>query len=392
MAIPIQDSYSVASGLSVYGGRSAPSITEAFDAVQVLFDGPGIPAGTENFLVLELHGSAGQNTTTGRQYSAGVSGRMAYDTYNTFRFSVVRSTLPNTVLVRPIDEYGVYTNAARRESMWLGFKDMPTADVALITQRRLDALLKWTDANITYVTPRKLCLTGGSMGGWGTLTFGIRRASRFAALYPDRPRWRYNSTIGNVAVADWTGVIDSVPVSKAPNLTPADGGGSVAALMDITSYVSNTANKIPWIGWCVGRQDGYVNFQDHIDAVAAMRSAKRGFAFAWNNGDHSTGSIISQIRDSYPYGTFEIGVGYPLFTNHSGDANPAVDLVGGINVGLSFRNVVESTGTWSCEVTSKLGANTVDVEPISKVFTATVAPQTISIPAANTWVPVSFSV
>ena len=391
MATPIPDSYNVASGLSVYGGRSALANIEAFDAVNVLFDSSGIPLGTEKFLVMELHGSGGQNTTTGRQYSADVSGRMAYDTYNTFRFSVVRSTLPNIVLVRPIDQYGFYVNSARRESMWLGFENMPTADVALITQRRLEALLKWTDANITYVTPSKRCLTGGSMGGWGTLTFGIRRANRFAALYPDRPRWRYNSTIGNIAVADWTGVIDTVPAATAPNLTPADGGGAVATLMDITSYVANTANKIPWIGWCVGRQDGYVQFQDHVDAVKAMRTAKRGFAFAWNNGNHSEGSIISQIRDSYPYGTFEIGVGYPLFTNHSGDADPSVDLVGGINIGLSFRNVVESAGSWSCEITSILGARTVDVEPLSSVFTAHVVPKTVAIPAANTWVPVSFS-
>ena len=69
----------------------------------------------------------------------------------------------------------------------------------------------------------------------------------------------------------------------------------------------------------------------------------------------------------------------------------AVDLVGGINIGLSFRNVVESAGAWACEVTSVLGARTVTVEPLSKTFTATVTPQVVSIPAANTWVAVSFT-
>jgi hypothetical protein len=227
------------------------------------------------------------------------------------------------------------------------------------------------------------------MGGWGAMTFGVRRPEWFAAIYPDRPRWRYNN-LGQIAVADWPLYVDSVPAQNAPNLSAEDGGGSVAVLMDCTTYVANTANKIPWIGWCVGRQDGYTLFQDHVDAVSAMRAAKRGFAFAWNNGNHTTGSILAQILASYPYGLFEIGVGYPLFTNHSDDQDPASDLVGGINVGLTFRNVVEGAEGWACEVTSLLGARTVSVEPISDVFLTSVAPQNVEIPSANTWVPVAF--
>jgi hypothetical protein len=133
-----------------------------------------------------------------------------------------------------------------------------------------------------------------------------------------------------------------------------------------------------------------VNFSDHVDAVIAMRAAKRGFAFVWNNGNHSTGSIISQITDSYPFGLFELGKGYPLFTSHSGDLDPAVDLVGGINEGLTFRNVVESAAGWSCEVTSILGARTVQVEPISDIYVTPVSKKTVTITAANAWASVSF--
>jgi hypothetical protein len=57
---------------------------------------------------------------------------------------------------------------------------------------------------------------------------------------------------------------------------------------------------------------------------------------------------------------------------------------------LSFRNVVETSTGWSCEVTNVLGACTVKVEPISEIFRVGVAKQTITIPAANNWVTVSF--
>jgi hypothetical protein len=274
--------------------------------------------------------------------------------------------------------------------MWLGFKNMPTGDVALITERRLDALVQWAEINLQYVA-KKTVLTGGSMGGWGTLTFGVSRRNKFAALYPDRPRWKYSAALNNVAVANYNGALENAPVATPLNLVAADGGGSYITKLDIIAYVSNTANKIPWIGWCVGRNDGFTNFSDHVAAVAAMRTAKRGFAFAWNDGNHTVGSIQAQIVNSYPWGTFEIGKGYPLFTQHSGDQDPAVDLVGGINLGLSFRNVVETASGWSCEVTSIAGARTVKVEPISDVFITTVAAKLITIPAANTWVPVSFT-
>lgn len=382
MASPVSNSYAVASGRTVYAGRSG---IPQFDSVSIFSEDGAVPYATAGqTLVLELHGSGGQNYTQGRQYRAACSGYMAYSSYVQFAFRAVRTFVATETKIGPNDLYG------SKESFWLGFRSMPDASVHLITQRRLDALLVWIEKNLTTLSPTKRCLTGGSMGGWGTMTFGISRVKKFASLYPDRPRWRYDYTIGNVAVPDLVNPSASVPVGSAPNLSAEDGGTPFAAVWDITSYVANTANKIPWIGWCVGRNDGYVNFSDHVDAVVAMRAAKRGFAFTWNNGNHSTGSIISEITDSYPFGCFELGKGYPLFTNHSADLDPAVDLVGGINVGLSFRNVVESAGGWSCEVTSILGARTVKVEPISDVYVTPVSKKTVTITGANVWASVSF--
>ena len=131
-----------------------------------------------------------------------------------------------------------------------------------------------------------------------------------------------------------------------------------------------------------------MQFSDHIAAVAAMRAAGRPFAFAWNNGNHSGGDIMLTTLASYTADMFEIGRGYPHLTNSSRDQDPAVDLVGGINVGFKWRNVVESAAAWSCELYNNQ-ATTVTVKPHSTVFSGA-APKIVALPAA-TWVTVTFA-
>jgi hypothetical protein len=389
MATPVNDTYSAAAGVTIYAGRT--SGLPMFDSVSVIgTDGTAPVTTAGQIMVLDLH-ATGAVTPVGKQHRANVSGYMAYDIYNTFLFNTVLSGVAGTFSLRPIDQYDQFPgNGQPRQAMHLGFWNMPANNFKLIHERRLDALMRWVAANITDIAPNKTVVTGGSMGAWGTLTFGVRRPTLFAALYPDRPRWRSGWTLGSVEISDYQTNRQIKTFATAPLLAAEDGGTKVSDYMDMIAYVSNTANKIPWIGWNVGRGDGYSLFQDHIDAVTAMRAAKRGFAFAWNNGDHGVGSIPTQITQSYPYGTFTVGKGYPLFTSHSLDQDPAVDLAGGINIGLSFRNVVETAGGWSCDVTSVLSACTVQVEPISAVYATTGTKKLATIPAANSWVSLSF--
>lgn len=388
MLSPQGDSYSCASGGRIAAGRFADQL----GAVSIASTDATAPVNTPGqILALSLHGSSGSNSTTGTQYRAAVSGNLAYPGNTVYSFGMSKGAQANVTLLYPVMRYYNETLGNYHEDFWTGFRNMPTGDVRLISEHRLNALVNWAKATQTNIDWSRFVLTGGSMGGWGTLTYGIRRAHLFPAIYPDRPRWSNNGGVGWVDVADFNAGYSGWPVSTPLLLTPEDGGTSYADHLNIIAYVSNTANKVPWVGWCIGRQDGFASFDDSIAAVNAMRAAKRGFAFEWNNGNHGSGPWLDNILASYPFGTFQLGKGYPLFTNHSGDQDPNVDLVGGINLGLSFRNVVESASSWSCEVTSILGARTVTVEPISDVFRAAVTPQNITIPGANYWVPVTFT-
>ncbi|MEH6434292.1 alpha/beta hydrolase-fold protein [Massilia sp. DD77] len=409
MTAPL-DSYTVASGRGIYGGMAEPEIKEpadvlAFDAEPTFVDmGTGVISNNATYngrvMVFNLHGSGGQNYTTGRQYRAPVSGRLAFEDQTEFGFSItgLQTAGSSTYFptMRPIDEYVKASMGNKEfESRHLGLL-LADGFVHLTTENRYDALLDWMDANLQQYNQSRRVAWGGSMGAWGVVTYCLRRPTRFAAVYSDRPRFRYGFDWGNSVVTDWSsasaahGWVD-VPYNSAPQIAPEDGGGSSAVYGDMIAHVGNPNNKIPWLGCCLGRNDGYGEFQDLVDFVAACRATGRGFACYWNDGDHSTGSQMARITQSYPIGTFKIGEGYPLFTEHSLDQDPAVDLVGGINIGLSFKNVVETANGWACEVTNVTAACTVKVKPISDVFAANVPAKLVTIPAANTWVYVEFS-
>ncbi|MFK5283336.1 hypothetical protein ACI3PL_27560, partial [Lacticaseibacillus paracasei] len=66
-----------------------------------------------------------------------------------------------------------------------------------------------------FSTTKRL-LTGQSMGGWGTMSYGIRRAHIFPAIYANMPRWRYLQVTGQVSVHSWTvGVTPAYNVASA---------------------------------------------------------------------------------------------------------------------------------------------------------------------------------
>lgn len=394
------DIYTITSGSAMYFGMAPPAPpqeADTFDSITFSndIDGngeDGAPWDAQNgkVMVVGLHGSSGANGSIGRQYRAQVSGYMALPGHAVFSFGLIAGWNGSEYHIRlePVD-FWPKAGGGFAESMHIGFL-LDDGKVHLISERRYDAMLDWADANLTMYDLNRRCLTGGSMGGWGSISYGVRRHSKFAAIYPDRPRWRYGYNVGEVAIATLGG-FTSAPVGSAPMLAPEDGGGSYAAYVDMIAYVSNPANKVRPILWCCGRGDGFVPFSEQCDAVDAMRAAGRAFTFVWNDGNHATGSIMNQILDSYPYGTYARDKGYPLFTEHSLDKNPRVDLVGEINGGLNFKNVVETASSWSCEVTSLRGACTVKVKPISEVFTANAAAQLVTIPAAGTYVLVTFT-
>jgi hypothetical protein len=212
------------------------------------------------------------------------------------------------------------------------------------------------------------------MGAWGTSTFALRHPEIFAAIYPNRPRTIQKGMPSLAKVGDR----DKVMVD----------GENVAYFdrMNMVKFVSEHHEDLPFVGWCSGRHDGFASFREQIAMVNALTGAHHGFAFAWNNGDHSGGSAaMANVTRWYPQSLFARNLSYPAFGNSSinddigtgeedviegqvaksvmKDGNGAAE--GGINLGFCWKDVIDEPDRWSVSISNGLAAAdmTVDVTP-----------------------------
>ena len=66
------------------------------------------------------------------------------------------------------------------------------------------------------------------------------------------------------------------------------------------SLPASIIGDLPFYAWGCGRHDGFATWQEQVDMVKALTAARHGFAFAWNNGDHSSGSqAMANIHKYY---------------------------------------------------------------------------------------------
>ena len=117
--------------------------------------------------------------------------------------------------------------------------------------------------------------------------------------------------------------------------------------------------------------------------VKALTASRHGFAFAWNNGNHSSGSApMGRVMKYYGPGKFARNRSYPAFGNSSlddnlGNGDPADGDLGnddpkqgptqvfGINLGFAWSDVVDEEQRWSATLSNDLcqAEMTVDVTP-----------------------------
>lgn len=367
------------------------------------------PAG--QYMTLSLHGGGSiqvggfsANEQVGDWWEALCSGDFAdpLDQKGTFFGMAVRSNAAlgfTSVGVNPY-EYHQNLGGGMLAYYWAGRTNGPGTPLELFQFRRLRETLRQMPGFYPQVNPKKVWMSGTSMGAWGAMQVGKHLADRIVGVFGIAPRWRYASAVGQVEVIDITAapVNKSYPWGSGPQLSAIDGGGPCEAYFDVISYAANPANSLPVILWVTGKADQYKPFSDDIAMVAALRAAKRPFSFYWNAGGHGTppnsGMVCgaSNIPGDVIFDSYELGRGCPQYTNSSQDKDPSVDAEGGINCGFRHRNVVETATSWACEIRNVLpGTTTVKVEPCnSTVFKIPVTPKTLTL-AQNVWQTVSFS-
>ena len=322
-------------------------------------------------LRVELHGSQGQGGGAGDYgdyYLYFATPQMGYRDGLPGVFSVEerREKAGNYLLLRVREAIEHPSGTRAMETYWFGYLCVPQhashqePRAYPFTERRQEWIIDWVIKKYA-VDPERITASGGSMGAWGSTTYALRHPERFAAVYPNRPRTRQP---GLPSLA-------GMP-AKGKSVFMDDGKADYFTRMDMVRFAADHSADLPFFGWCCGRRDGFATWKEQIDMVQALTAARHGFSFAWNDGDHSSGSQpMAKVIKYYPPEKFARNRSYPAFSNSSidqklrnGDPKDG-DLEGGINLGFLWKDVADEERRWSVRLSNDLAKDpmTVDVTP-----------------------------
>jgi hypothetical protein len=322
-------------------------------------------------LRVELHASQGQGGGAGEYgdyYLYFATPDMGYRDGLPGVFSVEerRDKGGNYLLLRGRDAIEHPGGMRALETYWFGYLCVPQHATHAepraypFTERRLEWIIDWVVRRYAADAER-VTVSGGSMGAWGSATYGLRHPERFSAVYPNRPRTRQRGlpSLAGTPPRDRSVLMD-------------DGKTDYFTRMDMVKFAAGHPEDLPFVGWCCGRRDGFASWQEQVDMVKALTEARHGFAFAWNDGDHSSGAQpMARISKYYPPEKFARNRSYPAFGNSSldqklgnGDAKDG-DLEGGINLGFFWGDVSDEETRWAVSLSNDLARAdmTVDVTP-----------------------------
>jgi hypothetical protein len=320
-------------------------------------------------LFVELHASQGQGGGAGdygdyHLYFANADMGYRDGLPGVFSVEERRAKTGNTLYFRNRDAIEHPSGTRAMETYWFGYDCVPQGAghaeprAYPLTEKRLDWILDWVIRKY-HMHPEHVAVGGGSMGAWGSASYGLRRTRLFVAVYPNRPRTRQRGLPS----------LGATP-TKGKTVFMPDGKTDYYERMDMVKFAALHPEDLAFLGWCCGRRDGFATWQEQVDMVRALSKALHGFAFAWNNGDHSSGAQpMEKINKQYPASLFARNQSYPAFRNSSIDQDPGNgdpkdgDLEGGINLGFRWKDVKDEPDSWSVTLGNDLAAAemTVDV-------------------------------
>jgi hypothetical protein len=318
---------------------------------------PAEGAGKGKPLWLELHAKGG--VVADMEYLVFGDETMGWREGLPFKFSV--RIEGDEVRVRPTDR--VWINRPHKESsdggtnaiwtFWYGYNSniydrnlMASGVPTNYTERRNLWILQWVREHFQPDPNRWYC-SGGSMGGCGTMSFGLRHPELFAACHAQVPIVSYTYLGSKSAVrlepSCWTGPI-------TPELKTNEGV-PLLERMNGTKFVTESKDDLPFVFFLNGRKDGSIPWENNPPFYRAMSESHQGFAAYWDDGAHSTcGKDAPEDVKAWTqrFRRIRLDQSYPAFFNTSSDRNPGNgtpedgDVVGWINRGMDWDGVEDT--------------------------------------------------
>jgi hypothetical protein len=329
---------------------------------------PVLGAGRGKPLWLNLHAKGG--VVAGMEYLVFGDATMGWREGLPLKFSA-RIEGPELV-VRPTDR--VWINRPHDEAadggtpaiwtFWYGYNSR-IYERALMTQgvptnyteRRNLWILQWV-RSYYQPDPRRGCCSGSSMGGCGTVSFGLRHPEWFAALHAHVPIVSYTylgrASAHRLEPSCWNGTIgpDVMTDEELPLLERMNG----------IRLVRQAEGDLPPLYLVHGRRDLSIPWANNPPSYRAMNDAGQALFVYWDNGDHATcgrdaPDDVRAWRERFRQ--YRLNESYPAFSNTStnrqaGDGRPDNgDIVGWINRGMDWHAIVDTPQRYAVTIVAQ---------------------------------------
>ncbi|MEA1996787.1 MAG: hypothetical protein U9N45_04085 [Gemmatimonadota bacterium] len=336
--------------------------------------------------VLHLHGRTGAEPVTWLAFGARETG---WREGLPFKFHAVIHK--GRLLVSPTDRTWLgrtlYESWDKRDHLspandtfWYGYNDrvydrelMPFGTPANFTERRNLWILSWAR---DYFKPDldRTVLEGGSMGGCGGLSFGLRHPEIFSAIISRVPLVGYFRQ-------EWGGSEKRLTTFCGPLDSKDNEGVVLRTRMDSRTVLEEAERKgidLPLLVISNARNDGSIPWRPNPRYYRALNASRQGFFAGWDNGVHSNcmkgcHAWFGKMRDLEYICRFSLKESFPGFSNYSLNDDPGTgdkedgDITGYMNFGLEWKDIVDKEDRYAVTVYCAAGTSglpaTVDITP-----------------------------
>ncbi len=256
----------------------------------------------------------------------------------------------STVLVSPCD----YTPGLpyNGHTWWSGYCDsypsVASGTVVNYSENMLLHMIHWAEAAFP-VDPNRVFLNGGSMGGTGSISFGMRHPELIAGIYAQVPQ--VNPGLPGIG---WSQTqLQGIWGTVANNLPSSDGPG-IWDRMNMTRYVADHEEDLPFLKVQNSKNDATLLWFQEPDFYRNLNASRHGFICAWGQGGHGSSStgLPSAFLSFDIYGKIYRNCSYVAVSNSSANNNPGNgdpldgDDVGQMNAGYDWSILSDTADQW----------------------------------------------
>ena len=209
------------------------------------------------------------------------------------------------------------------------------------TEEQLLGIVRWAQ-NYLGTDPNKTYLTGGSMGGSGSISLGFHHPKTFALLDVNVPAVAYTPQGNLQRLNCFCGPLDETVKTHT--------GKPFLEHMNGILTAQNTTADLPFLIMRSGRTDRSIPWANNPPFYKAMNTARQAIVAYWSNGDHASADDNFPKESHYAPAREKIQLdrSYLAFSNCSTNHNPGNgdaqdgDLEGWINRGLDWEDIVDT--------------------------------------------------